>query len=196
MPALEEEPTRYSMGWYDLKDEFLGCESRDTELLHPSEGFTKKYKGQQIVLLVDEICNKHALRELGEQSFPETMRIILILNPRESEEGDSLTLSPSFLHVTITTPYRSRHSSIMEMITRARTHLAVILVNCYAETKGQFLKAEKKGLINLVHLGASNGNGYMDEDNKSQGTNAELIDDVAQDTREGLVDIVHLGAST
>ena len=29
-------------GWYDLKDEFLSCESRDTELLHLNEGFTKK----------------------------------------------------------------------------------------------------------------------------------------------------------
>ena len=59
------------------------------------------------MLLVDEICNKHDLRKLGEQIFPETVRMILILNPRESDEGNPLTLSPSFLHVTLTTPYRS-----------------------------------------------------------------------------------------
>ena len=57
----------------------------------------------------------------------------------------------------------NRYSSILEIITSACTHLAVILVNCYAETKEvkeqQFLQAEKKGLINHVHLGASNGNG-------------------------------------
>ena len=72
----------------------------------------------------------------------------------------------------------------MGMITRARTHLAVIVVDCYNETyeikaREHYLQAEKKGLVNLLHLGASNGNGSMNEDAKSHATNAGLIDDEA-----------------
>ena len=52
-------------GWHHLKDEFLSSESKDTDILHLIENFTKKCEGQQIVLLVDEICKKHELRKLG-----------------------------------------------------------------------------------------------------------------------------------
>ena len=44
---------------------------------------------------------------------------------------------------------------VLEMITRARTHLAVILVNCLAEIREHFVQAESKGLIDIVHLGAN-----------------------------------------
>ena len=47
--------------------------------------------------------------------------MVLILNPRESDEGNPLTLSPSFLHVTLTTPYRS---------TIAITRLARFIAKC------------------------------------------------------------------
>ena len=43
----------------------------------------------------------------------------------------------------------------MEMITRARTHLAVILVDCDAETREHFLQAEDQGLVDVVHLSAN-----------------------------------------
>ena len=46
------------------------------------------------------------LSKLGDQSLPDSVRMILVLNPKESD-GSPLTLPPSFLHVTLTTPYRS-----------------------------------------------------------------------------------------
>merc|ERR1711994_874395 len=47
--------------------------------------------------------------------------MILILNPKESSEENPLTLPPSFLHVTLTTPYRS---------TIAITSLARFIAKC------------------------------------------------------------------
>ena len=51
------------------------------------------------------------------------------------------------------------------MITRARTHLAVILVDflanhdcdddAYSDTKNHFKQAAANGLIDIVHLGAN-----------------------------------------
>ena len=57
-------------------------------------------------MLFDEILKKNYLSNLGDQTFPESVRMILVLNPQTSE-GSPLTLPPSFLHVTLTTPYRS-----------------------------------------------------------------------------------------
>ena len=45
------------------------------------------------------------LSKLGELNVPESMRMILVLNPMASKSP--LTLPPSFLQVTLTTPYRS-----------------------------------------------------------------------------------------
>ena len=105
----------------DLLEEFgISYRPGDTDLLQLSEGLTKKYEGRQIVLLVDEITNKRLLSKLGEQSFPDSVRMILILNPIESK-GSSLTLSDSFLHVTLTTPYRS---------TNAITRLTRFIAKC------------------------------------------------------------------
>ena len=78
----------------------------------------------------------------------------------------------------------TRGLHMMEMITRARTHLAVILADRFDEqrkTREHFFKAEKKGLVNIVHLGASNGNGSVDEDDKFQATNTGRIDDKSPD---------------
>ena len=238
------------------------------------------------------------MSELKKQSFPESLRIILILNPRESK-GTPLSLPDSFLHVTLTTPYRSTIAitrlaqfiakqeglvvpkgqfgsdcegtkpiffdigkpksetkkaleycrkclgdnvtilydyiglkdstkkilkkqgkeeggpwdcydvfyffgceaekvvavtsgfSIMEMITRARTHLAVILVDDdedYTKIKKHFQKAAREGLVDFVYLGTSNGNDSKDEGDKSHGINSGQIDDELQDTNEGLDD--------
>merc|ERR1712218_8430 len=68
----------------------------------------------------DEIKYKGMFRKLGDQSFPESVRMILIVNPKESD-GSPLTLPPSFLHVTLTTPYRS---------TIAITSLARFIAKC------------------------------------------------------------------
>ena len=43
---------------------------------------------------------------------------------------------------------------IMEVITRARTHLAVILLHDFT-TKDQFEQAAKAGLVDIVLLGAN-----------------------------------------
>ena len=76
-------------------------------------------------MLVDEIRFRLMLSKLKEQSFPKSVRMILVLNPSSSYDGSPLTLPPSFLHVTLKTPYRS---------TRAITFLA------------RFIAAKCKGL--------------------------------------------------
>ena len=106
--------------WLGLHHEFRVYGSEDTNLLDLSEGLTKKYEGRQILLLVDEICYKGILSKLGDQNFPESVRMILIPNPRESTRSP-LTLPPSFIHVTLTTPYRS---------TIAITRLARFIAKC------------------------------------------------------------------
>ena len=99
--------------WGDLEKEFgdwygevrvFG--SRATTFLQLTKGLIEKYKGRQIVLLVDEILREDMFSKLEWQSFPESVRMILIRNPIESK-GSPLTLPDSFLHVTLTTPYRS-----------------------------------------------------------------------------------------
>ena len=73
-------------------------------------------------MLVDEITDKYMFSKLGDQTFPETVRMILVLNPIASGSDKSLlTLPPSFLHATLTTPYRS---------TIAITRLARVIAEC------------------------------------------------------------------
>ena len=62
----------------------------------------------------------------------------------------------------------------MEQITRAKTNLAVILVNYdndddYSKTKEHFQRAAKEGLVDIVNLAA--GNVALDEDGNSQDAN-------------------------
>ena len=102
------EANKVFENWEKLNRELgaSGWLSRDTQFQQLIKGLTKKYVGRQIVLLVDEIIDKQFLSKLKKQSFPESLRIILILNPRESK-GSPLSLPDFFLHVTLTTPYRS-----------------------------------------------------------------------------------------
>ena len=97
-------------GWEEMKDGFgVSSGLRSKQILELCEGLTGKFEGRQIVLLLDEIHHKSFLSELGEQSIPESVRLILVLNPKDfgsdSDLGEPLTLPPSFLHVTLTTPY-------------------------------------------------------------------------------------------
>ena len=72
-------------------------------------------------MLVDEIRDKDMLSKLEDQSFPESVRMVLVLNPGAHGDHSPLTLPPSFLHVTLKTPYRS---------TIAITSLARFIAKC------------------------------------------------------------------
>ena len=83
----------------------------------------------------------------------------------------------------------------MEKITRARTHLAVILVDHtsdhtsdYTTNKKHFQRAADNWLVDVVHLGANNDNCPIDKDDKSQSKNSGLRDEESKDTNEGLND--------
>ena len=119
---------------YDLQIEFGSYGSPDNEmLLHLSQGLAKKLGGRQIVMLVDEIIQKDLMSKL--EGVPESVRLILIANPVASKgpsyppllknllasKESPLTLPPSFLRVTLTTPYRS---------TIAITSLARYIAKC------------------------------------------------------------------
>ena len=107
-------------GWRDILKEFGVFESDyDMELLHLAEALAKRWEGRQIVMLVDEIQDKDMLSKLKYKIFPESVRMILILNP--DANGSPLILPPSFLHITLTTPYRS---------TIAITSLARFIAKC------------------------------------------------------------------
>ena len=112
--------------WRDLLEEFGLSGSDEMLFLHLAEALAKKWEGRQIVVLVDEIIEKDMLNKLEVKSLPESVRMILILNPvsrrmNPDASGSPLTLPPSFLHVTLTTPYRS---------TIAITSLARFMAKC------------------------------------------------------------------
>merc|ERR1719367_1818183 len=98
----------------DLKKEFGVSRSYyEKQLLHLAEALAKKWEGRQIVMLVDEITDKDYLSKLRDQSFPDSVKMILVLNPMATDEqwhlmnpresdGSPLTLPPFFLHVTLT----------------------------------------------------------------------------------------------
>ena len=108
-------------GWSEMRNEF-GCSPpmQDTELLQLCKGLSEKARGRQIVLLVDEIYSKNMLSKIGDQGFPDMLRMILILNPIITRESP-LNLTSSFLRVTLTSPYRS---------TIAVTRLARFIAKC------------------------------------------------------------------
>ena len=93
--------------WVDILRDFEIESSRQygTHLLQLSKALAEKWMGRKIVLLVDEITRKVIVSKLGAQIFPDSVRMVLVLNPKESRK--SLTVSPSILHVTLRTPYRS-----------------------------------------------------------------------------------------
>ena len=107
--------------WLDIKKEFGVSTSSDMQLVYLTEALTKRWEGRHIVILVDEIIDKDMLIKLGDQSFPESVRMILVVNPRAFTKNVPLTLPPSFLQVTLTTPYRS---------TIAITSLARFIAKC------------------------------------------------------------------
>ena len=72
------------------------------------------------MIVVDEIQNIDVLRKLGEQEFPASVRLVLILNPKKFYTGP-LLLPSSIHHVTLSTPYRS---------TVAITSLARFIAKC------------------------------------------------------------------
>ena len=108
-------------GWDDILKEFRVSRSGYMELLDLTEALAMRWEGRQIVMLVDEIRDKDMLSKLEDQSFPESVRMVLVLNPGAHGDHSPLTLPPSFLHVTLKTPYRS---------TIAITSLARFIAKC------------------------------------------------------------------
>ena len=74
-------------------------------LSHLTQAMAKRWPGQQIVFLVDEILSTAMFTNLQDQNIPESVRMILILNP--NSDAKHLSLPPSFQRVTLSTPYRS-----------------------------------------------------------------------------------------
>ena len=93
---------------------------KDGQLLQMAEALPNEWQERQIVVLVDEIDSRGMMASLADQVFPESVRMILVLNPVLSR---SLTTLPfHYLCVTLTTPYRS---------TRAITSLAQFISKCH-----------------------------------------------------------------
>ena len=90
----------------DLNKEFVPSEfNGENDLLYLSEGLAKRYEGRKIVMLIDEIGKEGILENLGDIQIPQTVRLILIVNPVLS--NISLSLPTSFAQVTLTTAFRS-----------------------------------------------------------------------------------------
>ena len=105
------------LSWRDIRLEFGISSSRKDlhlQLLHVAEAIATKWEGRQIFLLVDEILNKEMVSQFHDQCFPESLRMILILNPKESyrtpptlSPTPTIPQDPKVQHVTLTVPYRS-----------------------------------------------------------------------------------------
>ena len=50
-----------------------------------AEALAKRWEGRQIVMLVDEFNSKAMLNKLVDQSFPDSVRMIFVLNALASE---------------------------------------------------------------------------------------------------------------
>ena len=92
------------------------------QLLHLTKALAKRWEGRQIIILQDEILFPEFFSTLFELSekIPQCVKLILIFNPRDSSRLCT-TLPDSFLHINLTTPYRS---------TIAITTLARFLAKC------------------------------------------------------------------
>ena len=102
---VEIKTPKIFKGWNEFGVQHL---KKDRQLLRMTESLANEYQGRQIVVLVDEIDSRGMMANLADQVFPESVRMILVLNPVLSR---SLTTLPShFLCVTLTTPYRSTKS--------------------------------------------------------------------------------------
>ena len=98
--------TKLFKKWHNIKSDFriFGSDSTD-RLIQATESLAKRWEGRNIVMLMDEIVDKDMLRHLEDDSIPKSVRMVMTVNPKESRSP--LTLPPSFLRVTLTTPYRS-----------------------------------------------------------------------------------------
>jgi len=94
------------MGWEDLLNEF-GCSGLEpnTQLSCLSEALARRWEKRPILMIVDEITNEELVGNLGEANLPESVRLILIMNPITSDSP--VTLPLTFLRTTLTTQYRS-----------------------------------------------------------------------------------------
>ena len=115
--SASESGNKIFRGWHEMIKEFDLPDWSD--LIDPVKALAKSWEGRDIVILVDEIINIKMLSHIGDKSIPESIRMIVIVNPSTSLA--QLTLPPSFLQVTLTTPYRS---------TIAITSLACFIAKC------------------------------------------------------------------
>ena len=109
-------------GWADILKEFGVSNNkynRGMDLIQLTEALARRFEGRPVVILLDEIVQSQVLSELGNHSLPETVRLIAVRSPTAST--NPLTLPPSFLHVTLTTPFR---------FTKAITRLTRFMAKC------------------------------------------------------------------
>ena len=120
--------------WEKIKEDHGVSESgKKVQLKDLSVALTQKYKGQPIIILMDEIIlPQDMLNSLAEHSdsvLPANVTIIAVINPGHSNKLPNL--SDSVLQINLTTPYRS---------TIAITSLARFLAKCYGQDvhEGEF----------------------------------------------------------
>ena len=106
--------------WGYFKKEFrVSGSKQDTELPQLCEAVTNRADGRQIVLVVDEIYGKDYLSKSEEQCFPETVRMILIQNPKGSSTRISpLNLPPTFIH-TLGMPSFQKSAVFLNIVQKA-----------------------------------------------------------------------------
>ena len=109
--TMGTRPTKICKSWKEVLQEVgvsnVVGETYVKQLLRLSQTLAERRKGEQIVVLVDEIRYQTMMDKLGDESFPDSLRLILVLNPTMTADKPPLTLPPSFLHVTLTIPYLS-----------------------------------------------------------------------------------------
>merc|ERR1712038_34695 len=101
--------TKIFDNWQKIKKDHGVSQSAEKEKLKDfSFALLQKYKGQSVVILMDEIfLPERMLYSLAEPSecFPANVTIIAVVNPIRSSYLP--TLPDSVLHINLTTPYRS-----------------------------------------------------------------------------------------
>ena len=77
--------TKVCKGWKEVLQEVgvsnVVGETWVKQLLRLSQTLAERRRGEQIVVLVDEIRYKTMMDKLGDESFPDSLRLILVLNP-------------------------------------------------------------------------------------------------------------------
>ena len=112
-------PNKICKGWRDIHQEFGISSESEFGLVPLAQAVAKRFEGRKIVMLVDEITDLTAVNELNDQSVPESISMVLVVNPIASRYNPylrkrpahrpswQLSLPPSFVQVTLETPYRS-----------------------------------------------------------------------------------------